>query len=309
MQNTKSYVDSLFKGYEETKNLADFKEELTGFLNDKIADFVRNGLSEDGAFQKATTELGDISVLADGMNLQRKQEIINEAFMDIRHFMKPWRVVAYIFCGLLFVSGAICAAIVYFAANIPSVFPFDTFNRTDSGHLELFCVLFVFVPLAISGFVFLHLTQESSSRYPMPIKRALWYTAATMILTVGIIFVPLTWFAVTGKEGIIATIGVLIPFALPAIGIIIFLIFTEKDRKKPWVKQLWEKEVNIFSNSSTQLRFGLFSGAIWIAAAALFILLGFAVSFKISWIIFLFAIAAQLCVQGVMMKIEYKKEN
>jgi hypothetical protein len=49
-------------------------------------------------------------------------------------------------------------------------------------------------------------------------------------------------------------------------------------------------------------RFGMFSGAIWIFAAGLFILLGFLIGFKFSWLVFVFAIAFQLLVQGFMYK-------
>ena len=310
MQNTKSYVNSLFNGYEETKNLADFKEELIGHLNDKIENFIKRGLSEHEAFQKATAELGDISALADEMNLKRKQEIISEAFMDIRRFMKPWRVIAYIFFGFVFTLGAICAAIAFFA-NEPlnilfgTILP-DTFTENGYNFLALFGVLFVSVPISAAGYTWLLLTQETSSRYPISAKRALWYAAAALVLCGGIIMLPLTWFAVDGKESIIAALGVLIPFVLPAISLLIFLILTEKDLKKPWVKLLYEKEAMLFINHATEMRFGMFSGAIWITAFALFILFGFIVSFKISWLVFLFATAVQLCVQGVMMKNESK---
>jgi len=46
----------------------------------------------------------------------------------------------------------------------------------------------------------------------------------------------------------------------------------------------------------------LFSGAIWICAIGLFVLLGFIIGFKFSWLVFVFAIAFQLLVQGFMSK-------
>jgi hypothetical protein len=46
----------------------------------------------------------------------------------------------------------------------------------------------------------------------------------------------------------------------------------------------------------------MFSGAIWIFAAGIFILLGFLIGFKFSWLVFIFAVAFQLLVQGVMSK-------
>ena len=231
MEKTKTFVDSLFSGYEETKSLADFKEELICHLNDKIANFTKKGMSENEAFQKTTIELGDISVLADEMNLQRKQEIISEAFMDIRRFMKPWRVAAYVICGLFLAFGLICAAIAYFASDLSYLE-----SGTGLGFLALFGVLLVFLPVSIGGFTWLSLTQESSTHYPMSIKRAIWYATAVLVLSAGLILLPITWLVVDGNERMVATIGVLIPFALPAIGLLVFLFLTEKDRKKPWVK-------------------------------------------------------------------------
>ena len=307
MQNTKAYVDSIFNDYKESKGLDEFKEELTSHLNDKIANFIKNGFPEDDAFQKATAELGDISALADEMNLQRKQEILSEAFMDTKRFMKPWRVAAYILFGLVFAFGLICAALAFFANGMHGTIPPGSFIG-NSNLLRLLGVLCVFMPIATGGFTFLLLTQESASTYPMSTKRALWYTAAIIVLTAGILIVPLTWLAVGGKENMVATIAVLIPFILPAAGLLTFLVLTEKDHKKPWVKQLREKELAWLTNPEIQQRFGMFSGAIWITAIALCILLGIIVSFKVSWICFLFAIAAQLFVQGVMMKTNSNEE-
>jgi hypothetical protein len=58
----------------------------------------------------------------------------------------------------------------------------------------------------------------------------------------------------------------------------------------------------MFSDPAVSARFGMFSGAIWTAAAGLFFLFGFITGFRYSWLVFLFAIAAQLLVQGTMMK-------
>jgi hypothetical protein len=46
----------------------------------------------------------------------------------------------------------------------------------------------------------------------------------------------------------------------------------------------------------------MFSGAIWIFAVGLFILLGFLIGFKFSWLVFIFAVAFQLLIQGFMFK-------
>jgi hypothetical protein len=61
----KELVDSLFEGYEQTAELADFKEELLSNLNDKLESLVKKGMDSETAFAKVSAELGDISALAD----------------------------------------------------------------------------------------------------------------------------------------------------------------------------------------------------------------------------------------------------
>jgi hypothetical protein len=98
----------------------------------------------------------------------------------------------------------------------------------------------------------------------------------------------------------------MIPFVLPGIGILVFLVLTEKDRLKPWAKDFHskavEREMAMWNDPATATRFGLFSGAIWIFASGIFVLLGFIIGFKFSWLVFIFAVAIQLLVQGFMSK-------
>jgi hypothetical protein len=105
---------------------------------------------------------------------------------------------------------------------------------------------------------------------------------------------------------IVPVISVIIPFILPGAGLLTFLVLTEKDRLKPWAKNFREKtvarEMAMWNDPAVVTRFGLFSGAIWMFAVGLFVLLGFLIGFKFSWLIFIFATAFQLLVQDVMSK-------
>jgi hypothetical protein len=107
-------------------------------------------------------------------------------------------------------------------------------------------------------------------------------------------------------ETLVPAIGVLIPFVLPGIGILVFLVLTEKDRLKPWAKNLHNKavegEMAIWNDPVKANRFGMFSGAIWMFAIGIFFVLGFLIGFKFSWPVFIFATAIQLVVQGRMYK-------
>ncbi|MCL1948086.1 MAG: permease prefix domain 1-containing protein, partial [Chitinivibrionia bacterium] len=109
---TKEFVDSLFKGYEETAALADFKEELLANLNAKIECLVKKGENAQAAYEKARAELGDVSALADELSLKKRKEVFEEVYMDVRNFMDAKRVAGYVACGMLALFGIITAFIV-----------------------------------------------------------------------------------------------------------------------------------------------------------------------------------------------------
>jgi hypothetical protein len=80
-----------------------------------------------------------------------------------------------------------------------------------------------------------------------------------------------------------------------AVGAVLFgLVVSAKNRCKPWAAE----QETAYPYATT--KFGLFSGALWIFAAALFAVLGFSVGFVYSWTVFLFAIAAQVLIQALM---------
>jgi len=312
--NAKEFVDSLFRGYEETAALADFKEELLGNLNAKIESLVKKGMDADAASTKASAELGDVSALADELSLKKRKEVFEEVYMDIRNFMNAKRVAGYVTFGALALFGIIVALIVLFAGK-----------WWDSGFdmSGVFGSMLPFLTAAVAGFTWLGLTQETASTYPVSKKRAAWYAAAAGLIAFGLLIVPVVLFSGRLKEGthkalgaitalnsggleILGAISVLIPFVLPGIGMLVFLVLTEKDRLKPWAKDFRDKavkrEMEMWSDPVSASRFGVFSGAIWIFAVGLFILLGLLLGFKFSWLVFVFAVAFQLLVQGVMSK-------
>jgi len=304
----KEFVDSLFKGYEETPALADFKEELLGNLNAKIEDFIRKGMSMEAAFAKASAELGDVSVLANDLSLKKRTEVFEDAYMGIRRYMSAGRVAWYVVFGVLALFGIITALIVFFATEWVNL-------KTTIGLTSVFGTLLPFFTIAVAGFTFLGMTQETASMYPVKKLRAIWYTVAATLTAFGVFTMPVVFFgtkiAGLGKLGLVPVIAVAIPFILSGGGLLAFLILTEKNRLKPWAKNLCDetaaREMEMWTDPAIAARFGMFSGAIWIAAAGLFFLLGFLIGFKFSWLIFIFATAFQLVIQGVMSKQGEKK--
>jgi hypothetical protein len=309
----KEFVDSLFKGYEETAALADFKEELLANLNAKTESLVKKGMEPEAAFTKAAAELGDVSALADELSLKKRKEVFEEVYMDIRNFMNTKRVAGYVVFGALTLFGIITGLIVFFSGR---------WWDADIDLTAVFATTMPFLTASVAGFTWLGLTQETASSYPASGKRAAWYAVGAGLIAFGLFIIPVILFgsrmhnfdmgtlgAVTANDGKpewLAAISVLIPFVLPGIGILVFLGLTEKNRLKPWAKNLHDNavksEMEMWNDPATATRFGLFSGAIWIFAAGIFILLGFLIGFKFSWLVFIFAVAFQLVVLGLMSK-------
>lgn len=280
---TQNYIDSLFVGYEETPALSDFKEELRSNLDDRITSLTKKGMPEQAAFAKATTQLGDISALADEISLKKKKEVFSEMYMKTRNYMDTKRIALYILFGVLLGFGIIASLLT----------SFDT--RGTAAPLG---ALLVFGGTAIMGFVFLGLTQETATREAMPWKRALWYVGASGVFLLGVFVFAIT-FTYTDR-GLATSIATLIPFVLPSVALGVFLVLTEQDRRKPWVRELakeqMQREMERFASPAQVERFGLITGAVWIAAIAVFILLTIQVGILYSWLALVGALVLQMLV-------------
>ncbi|MDR3192384.1 MAG: permease prefix domain 1-containing protein [Treponema sp.] len=302
MMETQDFVNRLFSEYEESPELRDFKEELLSNLEARIASLVAKGLDGEAAFEKAAGELGDISALADQISLKKKQEVFQDAYLGMRKYLKPGRVALYVLGGAWLILGLVIALVAYLTGEEPSAY--DAFWTPNKRVLSFLGVLLGFIPPAAALLTFLGVTQETASRNPLSRKRGLWYALTAAVLGFGIIIFPLTYYATDRR--LMEAVATLIPFAIPGLGFLIFFILTEGDTRKPWARAQSEKEARVnmavFSDPVTAARFGMLSGALWIFAVGLFILLGFLSGFQFSWLVFVFAMAAQLAIQGLMIK-------
>ena len=316
--NAKEFVDSLFNSYEQTEALADFKEELLTNMNAKIENFIRKGMDTDAAFARASAELGDVSSLADELSLRKRKEVFEEVYMDIKMYMPARRVAGYMVFGILAFFGIAVALIILFATR-----SIEFMSATSLDLTSFFGAMMPFLTASVIGFTFLGVTQETASMLPVSKKRGAWYATAAGLIAFGLFTMPIAYFStkfannfvnnvldfdipVKHLETLVPAIGVIIPFVLPGIGILVFLVLTEKDRLKPWAKNLHNKavegEMAIWNDPVKAARFGMFSGAIWIFAVGIFIVLGYLIGFKFSWPVFIFATAFQLVIQGRMYK-------
>lgn len=322
MKNAQTYVDGLFSGYEETPGLADFKEEITSNLKAKIESLIKKGLSEEAASRKAAQELGDISALAGEISLKKRREVFEERYLGIQRYMGRARVLAYVLTALVLAFGLFTALMLFFAGpgqrgdfafqSLPGFASLSklTYPQAETASLSsrltaVFGVLLIFCTGPAAAFTFLALTQETPARDPMPSKRALWYSLGSGALVFGLLLAPLTYLGAEKEASLPAGIAVLIPFALPAGGLLAFLILTEKCRLKPWAQRRGRPE-DFFADTAAEIRFGLYSGALWIFALALFLLIVLTAGFTLAWLVFVFATAAQCLLLALMCP---KKEN
>jgi uncharacterized membrane protein YbhN (UPF0104 family) len=301
--DTGKYIDSLFSDYQETSELADFKEELKNFLEERVRSLMKGGLGESEAFAKASGELGDITAVADEVSRKKKQEVLGEMYLGTRHYISAKKSALYALCGLVLGAAILIPLITWLASG-------DAVGASGS--------VLPFGMVSLLGFLYLGLTQETASREAMSWKRALLYVLAAGLILFGAITAFIVYFAVSSESPetlaehgadpknaeMLSAISVLFAFVLPGIGLGIFLFLSEKDRSKPWVidrrKEHMKHASEQFSDPAKEQQFGLISGAIWILAAAVFVALGFLIGFRYSWLTFLVAVAAELVALALM---------
>jgi hypothetical protein len=104
----------------------------------------------------------------------------------------------------------------------------------------------------------------------------------------------------------VGAIGVLLVFVLPGVALGAYLILTERDRTKPWAvlrrEEASRQASEMFADPAQAQRFGLFSGALWIAAIGAFIALTISAGIEFSWLAIVVALVAQLLLQASFTK-------
>jgi len=178
---------------------------------------------------------------------------------------------------------------------ILSVYSFLQSNDILAG-LE---ALIPFVIIPVSGLTFMGLTQETSVRYPLSWKRALFYVISIAVILFGLINFSMMF--IISETELSKAIATLIPFVLPGSLLLIFFILTEKEHRKPWVlkqeNEWMKKHVELYNNSKIAMKRGLMSGALWLFTIALVVTLGIIFGFKYSLPLFLFAIGGEVLIE------------
>ncbi len=85
----KKYLDEIFKPYEDSKTIKELKEELLVNMREKYDDLLKEGLSDDSAFQKTIDSLGDISEIIESISDKTKE--INQKLNEPT-ILKGWNL-------------------------------------------------------------------------------------------------------------------------------------------------------------------------------------------------------------------------
>jgi|SRR5690625_513784 len=284
----KEFINKAFEKYEESPKLIDFKEELLTNLQDRLKSLETTGLTREEALKEIEIEFADINKIADEMSLAKKKEVFESQYMSLRHFVTKPRAVIYTILGVLIGFGLITSGLSYLS----------------SGKIEsLTGVLMLFLVVPLAGFVYMGLTQETATRHPMRPLRASIYSIAVLVLLFGISLIPIMIFS-TSKP-LVNVLAILIPFVLPTIGVIGFLMITEMDYRKAWVLKeaekhhAWSKKFETSGNAQT---FGIMSAGVWMLAIGAFVFLLILKLWIYSWIPFIVAIAMTMFLLAHYMK-------
>jgi hypothetical protein len=291
-------IDAVFAEYEDTKELNEFKDEIGVYVSEHIKEMLTTGVGEEEAISRALGKLGDVTEAANLISHKKRKEIIMNAYnkkipIGIKH------AIGYALSALLLLAGLMTAGSVWFGGDRP---------------IAVTSTLLPFVLVSVTGFVFLGLTQETNKRYPMSRKRSLFYVASAILITIGAFtcitslweepfvfnfdYEPFGYENFSPRDSKVSDVlaGGVLPFIVPGLALLVFLIATEKDRRKEWI---FKQDVKTAARSKT---FSLFSAALWFFALGLFIVLGFSVSWTISWVAFIFAVAGQYLIYGLTVK-------
>ncbi|TDT50262.1 permease prefix domain 1-containing protein [Fonticella tunisiensis] len=276
----KKYVDNLFSEIYETKQLRELKEEISANLLERINDLIASGNSEEEAFKKAVSSLGDMDELVENLKKASQEKLQQNMFeaeaLDKKH------LIAYITASAILLFGIMTTGIVYLRNK-------DLMATTGT--------LMPFLIVSVLIFMYFGLTQETKHSYGMRPGRALLYCLATAILLFGIFSTGFVYFS--GRK-LFEVVASFMPFVIPSAVIFIYLGLTEKNRTK--MNDVWQKQwLEYYSDPKAMMIRGNISGALWIFSFAAFFLIGFTVGWRYSWIVFIVATGIEVLIEGFFM--------
>ncbi|MDD2556331.1 MAG: permease prefix domain 1-containing protein [Syntrophaceticus sp.] len=204
------YIDNLFAGVGASQQLFDLKEELATNMKEKIADYRVQGMEEEQAFKETVISMGDLSGLVDDMRKVGQDTAKQEVYSTMTARISTAGIVVGV---LLVLFGMFTMAMQYYM-DLPKV------AVAGTG---------VFIVAGGALLTYSVLTRETRIRYGMNKIRAAFYALSVGLLLFGLCTAAITRYA-TGE--IYVSIAALMVFSLVGIGVLLFLILTESDRRK-----------------------------------------------------------------------------
>ena len=280
----KVYVDRLFAGYDDTPEIKDFKEEVVSNLTERINNLMAKGLSEENAFEKAASELGDITAIADEVGRRKRTEAIGQLYIGS---MVP--LTKKTAAGLTVASGLLLSAV---GVTL-------TMFLGGSRSVVIFCLSAILLSAACGLYTYFGLTQETAGHYAMKSRRASAYGAVCFAGVLGASLAAVSFFI--AQAPLSFAVGIKSVFVLPAVCGLIFLLASQPKRQKAWLRKMVEMEIEnsmAFHRDMVDpvraARFGVMSAGLWILTFSLFMTFYLTTGWRHPWLVFPFALAIQM---------------
>lgn len=286
--NIHRYLDEAFAGRPMTAELQDLKEEIRSNLAARVAELQGDGATPPEAAATAIAELGDLAEIIDGETAGPATGPANQASAFALNKVTPRSG---------FVIGVVLLSLAGVAALLWLFLILGTGEAGDNAAASAVLAGLV-LWLATGAITAWSLRQETSQNYPVPLRRALGYGAASAAAMAGLTLMATV--AVAGMGLLVAGVFVL----LGAVVGFIKLGISQTNRKKPWVRavQLGFQGMDKFSEDPVAAaRFGIYTAVIWLVALAAFVLLSFTAGFAWSWLALLAGLVVFMIVLARML--------
>ncbi|KUO52032.1 MAG: hypothetical protein APF76_02510 [Desulfitibacter sp. BRH_c19] len=212
----KKYIDNLFFEVGASQQLFDLKEELTTNMKEKIGDYKSRGMEGEQAFKEAVISMGDLSGLVDDMRKLGQ----DKARQAIYSTMTSRISTAGIIAGALLSLFGMFTVIMLFFMNSSGEAALSGEGVAGPG---------IFIVAGGALITYSILTRETQRKYSMNKIRAALYGLSIGLLLFGLFTAFVTHFSTDEMYKAIASLMV---FSLGGIGLFLFLILTETDRRK-----------------------------------------------------------------------------
>lgn len=210
-----SYIDNLFSGVGPTQQLFELKEELAVNIKEKIADYITRGMDEDQAFKESVISMGDLGGLVEDMRKLGQDTAKQSVYSSMTARISTAGIITGV---LLVLFGIFMVTMLYFMPEFSM--PRDGAAVAGNG---------IFIVAGGAVITYSLLTRETRQNFAMNRIRAAFYALSIGLILFSLFTAVVTRFA-TGE--IFIAVASLMIFFLIGIGLLLYLVLTEKDRSK-----------------------------------------------------------------------------